>query len=86
MVVALSAADGEAHKRLHRRTHHVIAIEVAGDFAINLVFAHFSVAHEVPWSCRNEAERLDAIARIRIEHVPRNLFLHKARPGFVFIQ
>ena len=58
--------------RLFIRTrHHVVAIQVSCDFAIDLLLGHFSVTNEVPRPRRNEPGRDHSVDRLRPQDVPR---------------
>ena len=65
MIVALRAVDGERAEGVDRVTHHVVAIEVARDFAVDFRLGHLGVANEIPRAGGDEAERLDAIGGVR---------------------
>ncbi len=75
VVVAAGALHGEAAKRVEGRGDHVVAVEVAGDPAVDLGLRHFRMADEVPRPGRDETGRLDAVARVGLEHVAGQLFL-----------
>ena len=86
MVVALSAADGETHKSHHRVADHIVSIEVAGHFTVDLRLGNLRVSHMIPRTSSDEAKRLDPIHRPRKENVACDLFLNKAGVRFVGIE
>ena len=86
VVVALSAVNRHAAKGSQRVSDHVVAIEVTSDFAVDLRFGHFGVSDEIPGTGRDKSERLDAVARSRIQHVARDLFFNEASVRTVLVQ
>ena len=86
VVVALRAMDGGAAKSAGRIRHHVVAIEVARDFAVHFCLRHFEVPDRIPRPRCDEAERLDAVVRAGKKHVSRDLLLHETRVGLVVVE
>ena len=62
MIVALGALHREAVESLHGVHHHVVAIEVTRDLAVDLGFRHLLVADQIPGTGGDETEGFDAIA------------------------
>ena len=78
VIVALGATDGERTEAADGVLHHVIAIKVAGDLAIEFGLGNFGVADVIPWASGDEAERGDAIGGAGIEHIACDLFFDEA--------
>ena len=86
VVVALGAVDRQAHERADGVGDQVVAVEVAGDLAVDLGFRQLGVADEVPRAGGEEAERLDAVRRAGEEHVAGDLLLHEPRVRLVGVE
>ena len=86
VVVALRALDGEAVEGVERVGDHVVAVEVARDFAVDFRLGHFGVTDEIPRAGGDETERLDAVGRVREKLVAGDLFLHETRVGLVAVE
>ena len=86
VVVALRALHRHAREGADRVAHHVVAVEVPRELAVDLVLADFLVPDEIPRSRRDEPERLDAVAGVRIERVACELLLDKARVRLVVVE
>ena len=78
--------DGQGSERAHGVGDHVIAVEVACDFAVGFVFGDFGVTDEVPWAGGDEAEGFDAVAGVWEEDIAGELFGDEAGVGFVGIE
>ena len=86
VLVTLGAVHGEARERADGVGHHVVAVEMTGELAVDFRLRHLGVADEVPRPGRDEPECLDAIGRFREEHVAGDLLLHEAGVRFVGIE
>ena len=86
VIVALRAVDRGAAKGADRVCDHVVAIEVARDFAVGLCLRHLGVADVIPRPGGDEAERFDAVARAGEKRVASDLLLHETRVRFVFVE
>ena len=86
VIVALRTLHGEAAHGADGVLHHVIAIEMPGDFAIELRLRHLRMADVIPRPCGDEPKRRNAIHRARIERISGDLLLDEAGVGFVAVQ
>ena len=73
MIVALRALHCCAHEGIGDRGHHVVAVQVSGNFAIDFRFRHFSMANEIPRPCREKSERLNTAWARPGNHIAGNL-------------
>ena len=60
VVVTLGALDGETKESGHDRSHHIVAVKVSGDLAIDFCFGHFRMADEVPGTSSQHSQGLDS--------------------------
>ena len=86
VVVALGAMDRHGAEGVEGIGAHVIAVEVAGDLAVDFFFADFGVADEVPGAGGDEAEGGEAVFGAWEEDVAGELFLDEAGVGAVFVE
>ena len=85
MVVALGTVNREAHEGADGVGDEVVAVEVAGDLAVDLVLGKLGVPNEVPRTGGEEAECFDAVDGAGKEHIAGDLFLDEAAVRFVFV-
>jgi hypothetical protein len=86
VIVALRALHGEAAEAADGILHHVIAIEMPGDLAIEFRLRHLGVADVIPWPRGDESERRDAIRGAGIEHITCDLLFDEACIGLVAVE
>ena len=84
--MALRTVNGQPDEGAHRVGDEIIAVEVPGDFAVDLRLGQLGMADEIPRASRQETECLDAIDGAGEQHVPRDLFLHESPIWLVGIQ
>ena len=86
VIMALSALHGEAAEAADGVLHHVIAVQVSRDLAIQLRLRHLCVPDVVPRPRRDESERRDAIRGARIERISGDLLFDEATVRFVVVE
>ena len=86
VVVAAGALHGSADEGVHRIFHHVVAVDVAGDTAVELGFRHLGMADEIPRAGRDESCRLNAVACVGIKRVAGDLLAHEQVVRFVAVE
>ena len=86
VVVALGALDRQAVEGLEGVDRHVIAVEVAGDFAVELGLGHFGVTDEIPRSGGDESQCFEPVAGSGEQDIPGHLFLNEPGVGLVLIE
>ncbi len=86
VIVALRAVDGHGLEGVDRVCDHVVTVEVARNLAVGLGFWDFGVSDQIPRARSDEAERGNPICGAGIEGVTGDLFLDKARVGFVAVE
>ena len=86
VVVALRALNGERTKSADGVLHHVIAIQMPRDLAIELRLRHLRVSDVIPRPGGNETKRGDAVRGAWIEYITGDLFFDEARIGFVVVE
>ena len=86
VIVAAGTLDGGAGERVQRVADHLIAINMARHASVDFAFRYLHVPDEIPRAGGNEAEPQNAVRRVGKEGVAGNLFLHKPRVRFVFVE
>ena len=84
--VAAGALGGRREEGAGGVRHHVIAVERARDFTVELSLGEFRVADKIPGASRDEALGDVAVRRLRVECVAGQLFFDEACVGLVVVK
>ncbi len=73
-------------ERIERITDHVVAVEIAGNFAVDFRFRNFHMPDEIPRPRSNKTESQYSIRLTREQHIACDLFLNKSGIRLILIE